>query len=70
MDLKVIVKNSEDRYVSYKNLLAEMYKTSGVEDWFKEFLREMKNLEEGWLKKLVEEKSFENSGLNPPFCYR
>jgi hypothetical protein len=28
----------------------------------------MKNTEESFLKKLVEERSFENSGLNPPFA--
>jgi hypothetical protein len=76
MDLKSLIKNSEDRCVSYKKLLEEfhqktyMYETSEIEDWFKEFLRDGKNFEEGWLKKLIEEKSFENSGLNPPFCYR
>jgi hypothetical protein len=37
MDLKALIKNTEDRYVSYKKLLGDMYKTSGVEDWFKDF---------------------------------
>jgi hypothetical protein len=69
MELKILIKSSEDRYVSYKKILEEMYKISGIPEWFREILRDGKNVEQGWLKKLVEEKSFENDGLNPPFCY-
>jgi len=66
--MKELIKNSELRLVSYKKLLAEFARTAP--DWYKELLRENKNNEQVYLKKLVEEKTYENEGLNPPFCYK
>ena len=69
MELKELIRNTEERYVSYKKMLDEIFKTPGETEWFKEILRDGRNTEQTLLKKLVEEKSFENDGLNPPFCY-
>jgi len=57
--IKHYIKFTEERYISYKKLLEEVYKDKetfppGDEFviWFKEHLREMKNSEESSLKKL------------------
>jgi len=76
MELKPIIKETEDRVSNYKDMLEKLHKDKinfPPDDEFvilyKNLLRENKNSEELWLKRLVEEKTFENSGLNPPFCY-
>ncbi len=77
MELKLMIKNSEERNDSYKKLLENVYKDKvsfPADDelviWYKSWLRDNKNSEQGWLKDLVEEKTNHNEGLNPPFCYR
>lgn len=67
--MKEIIKNCENRLVSYKQLLSEFARLD-VPDWYKELLRENKNNEQVYLKKLVEERTYENEGLNPPYCYK
>jgi len=69
MELKELIKNSEERSISYKKLLEELYKNKINVEWYNNLLRESKNFEQSWLKKLVEEKRYENEGLNPPFFY-
>ena len=77
MELKTLIKNTEDRVTSYKELI-EMVScdklTFNPNDelviWYKQHLREEKNSNQIWLKKLVEEKTHENQGLNPPYLYR
>jgi len=72
-----MIKASEDRNASYKKLLEDVHKDkvsfpSGDElvIWYREFLRERKNIEQKHLKDLVEEKTNHNEGLNQPFLYR
>lgn len=60
---------AEERIKSYKELLTEGFKLNIYPDWFKDFLRYMKNFEEKRLKKLVEENENLKAGLNPPAFY-
>jgi len=70
MDLKDLIKNTEERYISYKKILEDLYKNKIViPDWFKDLLHEMKNTEKELMEKLIEERINENQGLNPPYCY-
>lgn len=60
--LKYYIKTTEERYISYKQMLESMHKDKIVYEpgdwriefgvWFKEHLRERKNYEEGNLKRL------------------
>ena len=75
--MKRLIKNAEDRITSYKNLLEDVHKDSinfpksdEFSIWYKQILRENKNYEQVWLKKLVDEKTYENESLNPCFCYK
>lgn len=75
-NLKQIIKNTEERLISYKKLLEESNRdkksfpiNDELVEWYKSLLREYKNLDQNFLKKLIEEKTYENEGLNPPFCY-
>ncbi|MBD3195134.1 MAG: hypothetical protein GF317_08775 [Candidatus Lokiarchaeota archaeon] len=72
MELKELIKNSEQRVKEYKELLSNVFRNKDIDypDWYKQLLRENKNREEVWLKELVKEKTYENQGLNPPFCYK
>lgn len=77
MELKELIKNTEERVASYKKMLEDVSRdkinfppTDEFVEWYKSFLREFKNLEQSLLKDLVEEKTNENQGLNPPFCYK
>lgn len=77
MELKQLIQKSEARFVSYKKLIEEVYKDKinfPPDDefiiWYKNFLRDNKNDEEIWLKKLIKEKTHENEGINPPYCYK
>lgn len=76
MELKTLIKNAEDRVTDYKKMLEDVHKdkinfpqTDDFVNWYKLFLRENKNFEQIWLKELVEERTNEKEGLNPPFCY-
>ncbi len=75
-DLKIAIKNSEQRLINFKKLLEEVHRDKDIfpsDDkfvkWFKTFLRENKNEEQENLKRLIKEKTYENQGLNPPYCY-
>lgn len=74
--LKTFVRNTEERYIWYKNQLESVFKDktsfpSGDElaEWYKEHLREWKNISESSLKKLREELTNFRQGLNPPYLY-
>lgn len=74
--LKHLIKFTEERYISYKKMLEDVFKDKvsfppGDEftEWYKELLREGKNREEGLLKDLREEIEYFRQGMNPPFCY-
>tara|TARA_R110000803_G_scaffold44486_3_gene94140 strand:+ start:6121 stop:6360 length:240 start_codon:yes stop_codon:yes gene_type:complete len=76
VELKTLISNSEQRIVSYKTILGEVHsdKVGFPPDHefvieYKASLREAKNQEQVYLKELVEERTNENEGLNPPFCY-
>ena len=75
--LKKYIQSTEERVLSYKNLIEDVARNrtifSPIDEFvikFKEHIREMKNYEERMLKKYREEKTFENQGLNPPWCYK
>lgn len=75
--LSELIKNSEERFISYKKLIEDVHKdkinfppNDEFVIWYKNFLRENKNEEEIWLKKLISEKTNENQGINPPYCYK
>ncbi len=77
MQTKTLIANSERRLVCFKKQLelvnidqTAFAKTCVLADWYKQLLRENKNNEQLWLKKMVEERRYANEGLNPPFCYR
>ena len=74
--LKHLIKFTEERYISYKKMLEDLFKDKenfppGDEftEWYKELLREGKNREEGCLKELRIEMEHFRQGLNPPYCY-
>ncbi len=76
LDLKQLIRNSEERFISYKKLLEEVFKDKinfPLEDkltiWYKEYLRESKSNEENYLKKLIKEKEYLNQQLNSPFLH-
>ena len=76
MDLKQLIANTEQRFISYKGMLEDVNRNRDIfppEDEgvikYKEMLRENKNSEQVYLKKMIEEKRNENEGLNPPWCY-
>lgn len=76
MELKTLIHHAETRFADYKKLLEDVSRDKAVFPpdnetvaWYKALIREQKNQEQSWLKKLVEEKRFENEGMNPPFCY-
>lgn len=68
-NLKQLVKNAEERIVSWKALLADCHKSKIDSEWYKEMLRDGKNSDEMSLKNMREELTYFNQGLNPPFCY-
>ena len=76
MELKTLIKNTEERIFCYKKLLEDVFKnkinysTDEFTIWYKTILRENKNFEEFILKSIIEEKTYEKDGLNPPFCYK
>jgi hypothetical protein len=72
MELKEMIRNSEQRVKEYKEMLSEVFRNKDIDypDWYKQLLRDNKNHEESWLKELVKEKTYENQGLNAPFFYK
>ena len=74
--LKHLIKFTEERYISYKKLLEDVFKSKEsfpqgdeLTEWYKEFLREGKNKEEGKLKELRLEMEHFRSRMNPPYMY-
>lgn len=67
--LKLLVKNAEERIISWKELLADCNKNKINSDWYKDMLRECKNSDEKFLKQIREELTNYNQSLNPSFCY-
>jgi hypothetical protein len=70
--LKEFIKNSEARFVWYKQELERMYKSGEAKadpEWMKT-LKELKSMQEATLRDLREEQTHLNQGLNPPFFYR
>ena len=74
--LKHYIRFTEERYISYKKMLEDIFKDKinyppGDEfvDWYKEHLREEKNKAEGSLKQLHTEIMHVKQGMNPPACY-
>ena len=74
MELKELIKNTEERLISYKILLEDVGRNKTIfnldNEWYKNDIRDFKNFEQQWLKKLSEEKRNENEGMNPPYCYK
>ncbi len=51
-----LINNSDERIHWYDNQLKQIYKEKDLyPDWYKDFLREMKNTESGWMKNLQKE---------------
>ncbi len=76
MELKTLIKNAERRLYDIKKMLEEIHKDKTsfppqdeLVVWFKTHLRDVKNSEQTRLKDLVEERTNENEGLNPPWFY-
>lgn len=74
--LKELVRQEEDRYISYKKMLEDTFKHKEsfpvgdeLSEWYKELLREGKNSSESRLKHLREELTDYRQGMNPSFCY-
>jgi len=56
----ILIRNSETRFISYKQLLNDLFKSKKLyrEDdfeWMRIFLRDLKNIEERFLKMLINE---------------
>ena len=75
--LTKLISNTEERTMCYKQLLEEVGRdkehfppTDEFVIWFKSHLREEKSRNQSLLKELIEEKTYENEGLNPPYCYK
>ena len=75
--LSELIRNHEGILKETKNLLEEINRNKNIYNptdefviWFKQHLREFKNEVESTLKQLIEEKTYENQGLNPPYCYK
>ena len=71
------IRNHEGFLINTKSLLEEISRNKDIytpDDefviWFKQHLREFKNDVESTLKELILEKTYENQGLNPPYCYK
>ena len=79
MELKQLIKNSEERFISYKKLLEDLNRNKksliadGIPEediaWFNSLLRDNKNEEEKYMKLLVIERRYENESMNPPYYY-
>ena len=79
MELKQLIKNSEERFISYKKLLEDLNRNKksliadGIPEediaWFNSLLRDNKNEEEKYMKLLVIERRYENESMNPTYYY-
>ena len=76
-DLSKSIRNYEGYLKDTKALLEEVSRdkitfppTSEHTIWFRQHLREFKNEVESTLKELILEKTYENQGMNPPYCYK
>ena len=70
--LKVIVRNSEARFLDYKKLLENTFKDKSAfseSEWYKDILREAKNFEETYLKKVRQEITDLRQNINPEYFY-
>ena len=74
--LRHCIKFTEERYISYKKMLEDLFKDKAsfppgdeLVEWYKEFLRDGKNTEEKYLKELRLEMEHFRQGMNPPYCY-
>lgn len=74
--VKKLFLNAQNNYVFYKNELEATFKdrtnfppTDPTAMWYKEHLKEMRNLSKALMGDLEEELEFERAGLNPPYCY-
>ena len=67
MDKKFIsklVNNSQERYIWYKEQLREIYTHLDIyPDWYKEYVRDLKNDESIWLKKLQDQSYWISQGF-------
>jgi hypothetical protein len=60
-----LINNTQQRFVWYKEQLQEVYKNRDLyPDWYKEYLREMRNYEEHMLKTLQEESMWLKQGID------
>lgn len=63
--LSGLINRSQERFVWYKEQLAEVHKHKDLyPDWYREFLRDCKNRESLWLKNLQEEAMWVSQGFN------
>ena len=69
MTTSQLITNTEQRLVSYKQLLKEAG-MNNYPTWYKYTLRYFKSLEESDLKNLTKERRNEKEGLNPPYTYK
>jgi hypothetical protein len=74
---KKLVRNAEERYIWYKKEVENVYKdkVSFPPDeelviWYKQHLREMKTVEEGWMKENIKTLNYLKEGLDYPFLYK
>lgn len=67
--LKKLVRNSEERFEEWKQLLTQFHKLKLNDEEYKEILRDGKNSEESWLKNCREELTYYRQGMNPPSFY-
>jgi hypothetical protein len=75
--LRYYIRQSEERYISYKKMLEELFKDkisfpldSDLVSWYKEHLRDCKNREEIYLKEHRESLTNLRNCLDWPFMYR
>lgn len=64
MNLSKLIFRSEQRFIDIKNLLSWSYSNKITERDYIELLKELKNQELSWTKKLKEEKEIENVEIN------
>jgi hypothetical protein len=73
MDYKLAIRNAEQRVSDYNKMIKEVSinkvaynPTDDLIIWYKSHLRESKNQEQIWLKKIIEEWTWLKDGLDPP----
>ena len=62
--LKKLIKNTEERFISYKKLLEDYFKFKFDNEEYKTILREGLNMEKLQLKSLREEQEYLNQGMD------